>query len=124
MPMNIDRERLLEENLNLKNQLSKMQTEYNNRKKEISNLENEAIQKDKILETIMNDSTMPYSKISEMQFVINLKKQYKDLKKENERTVKDLETIKKDMKNIKIVELLSENQNLSNQIENLKNLSF
>ena len=34
--MNIDRERLLEENLKLKNQLSKMQTEYNNRKKEIS----------------------------------------------------------------------------------------
>ena len=122
MPMNIDRERLLEENLNLKNQLSKMQLEYNNRKKEISNLENEAIQKDKILETIMNDSTMPYSKISEMQFVINLKKQYKDLKKENERTIKDLETIKKDVKNIKIVELISENQSLSKQIENLKNL--
>ena len=120
--MNIDRERLLEENLNLKNQLSKMQLEYNNRKKEISNLENEAIQKDKILETIMNDSTMPYSKISEMQFVINLKKQYKDLKKENERTIKDLETIKKDVKNIKIVELISENQSLSKQIENLKNL--
>ena len=120
--MNIDRERLLEENLNLKNQLSKMQTEYNNRKKEISNLENEAIQKDKILETIMNDSSIPYSKISEMQFMLNLKKQYKDLKKENERTVKDLETIKKDMKNIKIVELVSENQSLSNQIENLKNL--
>ena len=79
--MNIDRERLLEENLNLKNQLSKMQTEYNNRKKEISNLENEAIQKDKILETIMNDSSIPYSKISEMQFMLNLKKQYKDLKK-------------------------------------------
>ena len=120
--MNIDRERLLEENLNLKNQLSKMQLEYNNRKKEISNLENEAIQKDKILETIMNDSSIPYSKISEMQFVINLKKQYKDLKKENERTIKDLETIKKDVKNIKIVELISENQSLSKQIENLKNL--
>ena len=74
MPMNIDRERLLEENLNLKNQLNKMQSEHLNRKKEISILENEINEKDKILENIINDSSIPYSKINEMQLVINLKK--------------------------------------------------
>ena len=45
--MNIDRERLLEENLNLKNQLNKMQSEHLNRKKEISILENEINEKDR-----------------------------------------------------------------------------
>ena len=122
MPMNIDRERLLEENLNLKNQLNKMQSEHLNRKKEISILENEINEKDKILENIINDSSIPYSKINEMQLVINLKKQYKELKKDYEKTIKDLEYVKKNVKNIKINDLLSENHDLSEQIYKLKNL--
>ena len=120
--MNIDRERLLEENLNLKNQLNKMQSEHLNRKKEISILENEINEKDKILENIINDSSIPYSKINEMQLVINLKKQYKELKKDYEKTIKDLEYVKKNVKNIKINDLLSENHDLSEQIYKLKNL--
>ena len=120
--MNIDRERLLEENLNLKNQLNKMQSEHLNRKKEISILENEINEKDKIIENIINDSSIPYSKINEMQLVINLKKQYKELKKDYEKTIKDLEYVKKNVKNIKINDLLSENHDLSEQIYKLKNL--
>ncbi len=122
MPMNIDRERLLEENLNLKNQLNKMQSEHLDRKKEISILENEINEKDKILENIINDSSIPYSKINEMQLVINLKKQYKELKKDYEKTIKGLEYVKKNVKNIKINDLLSENHDLSEQIYKLKNL--
>ena len=120
--MNIDRERLLEENLSLKNQLNKMQTAHMNRKKEISFLENEISQRDKIIENIMNDSSIPYSKINEMQLVINIKKRYKDLKKDYEKSLKDLDDIKKNTKNSKINELISENQNLYNQIDKMKNL--
>ena len=99
-----------------------MQSEHLNRKKEISILENEINEKDKILENIINDSSIPYSKINEMQLVINLKKQYKELKKDYEKTIKDLEYVKKNVKNIKINDLLSENHDLSEQIYKLKNL--
>ena len=37
--MNIDRERLMEENISLKNQLNKMHSETINHKREINNLE-------------------------------------------------------------------------------------
>ena len=105
--MNIDRERLLEENLNLKNQLNKMQSEHLNRKKEISILENEI---------------NPYSKISEMQLIINLKKKYKELKKDYDKSIQDLEYVKKNIKNTRINDLVSENEVLSGQIDKLKNL--
>ena len=122
MPMNIDRERLLEENLNLKNQLNKMQSEHLNRKKEISILENEINEKDKIIENIINDSSIPYSKVSEMQLIINLKKKYKELKKDYDKSIQDLEYVKKNIKNTRINDLQSENEVLSGQIDKLKNL--
>ena len=121
MPMNIDRERLLEENLNLKNQLNKMQSEHLNRKKEISILENEINEKDKIIENIINDSSIPYSKISEMQLIINLKKKYKELKKDYDKSIQDLEYVKKNIKNTRINDLQSENEVLSGQKDKLKN---
>ena len=120
--MNIDRERLLEENLNLKNQLNKMQSEHLNRKKEISILENEINEKDKIIENIINDSSIPYSKVSEMQLIINLKKKYKELKKDYDKSIQDLEYVKKNIKNTRINDLVSENEVLSGQIDKLKNL--
>ncbi len=120
--MNIDRERLLEENLNLKNQLNKMQSEHLNRKKEISILENEINEKDKIIENIINDSSIPYSKVSEMQLIINLKKKYKELKKDYDKSIQDLEYVKKNIKNTRINDLQSENEVLSGQIDKLKNL--
>ena len=43
--MNIDRERLMEENISLKNQLNKMHSETINHKREINNLENESKRK-------------------------------------------------------------------------------
>ena len=46
-PLNLDREKLMQENINLKNQLNKMNTEKINAKREITTLENELLQKEK-----------------------------------------------------------------------------
>ena len=85
MPMNIDRERLMEENISLKNQLNKMHSETINHKREINNLENEISQKEKMIEDIKNESQNGisnfHSKPSEMHLIINIKKQFKELKK-------------------------------------------
>ena len=126
-PLNLDREKLMQENINLKTQINKMQTEKINTKREITNLENELLQREKIIENMINESQMnsnTFAKASEMNLVINVKRQYKDLKKEYEKNIQLLEQTKKDIKNIRINDLLSENKNLSNQIEKIKNLYY
>ena len=115
----------MQENINLKTQLPKMQTEKMNTKREITNLENELLQREKIIENMINESQMnsnTFAKASEMNLVINVKRQYKDLKKEYEKNIQLLEQTKRDIKNIRINDLISENKNLSNQIEKFKNL--
>ena len=92
----------MQENINLKNQLNKMNTEKMNAKREITNLEN----------------------ASEMNLVINVKRQYKDLKKEYEKNIQSLEQAKKDIKNIRLNDLVTENKNLSNKIEKFKNMYY
>ena len=117
----------MQENINLKTQLNKMQTEKMNTKREITNLENELLQREKIIENMINESQInsnTFAKASEMNLVINVKRQYKDLKKEYEKNIQLLEQTKKDIKNIRINDLLSENKNLSNQIEKFKNLYY
>ena len=126
-PLNLDREKLMQENINLKAKLNKMQTDQINIKREINNLENELSQREKIIENMINESQMnsnTFAKASEMGLVINLKRQYKDLKKEYEKNVQVLEQAKKDIKNIRLNDLISENKNLSNQIEKFKNLYY
>ena len=81
----------MQENINLKNQLNKMNTEKMNAKREITNLENELLQKEKIIENMINESQLnsnTFAKASEMNLVINVKRQYKDLKKEYEKNIK------------------------------------
>ena len=117
----------MQENINLKTQLNKMQTEQINIKREITNLENELSQRDKIIENMINESQLnsnTFAKASEMGLVINVKRQYKDLKKEYEKNIELLEQAKKDIKNIRLNDLISENRNLSNQIEKFKNLYY
>ena len=126
-PLNLDRDKLMQENINLKTQLNKMQTEKMNTKREITNLENELLQKEKIIENMINESQMnsnAFAKASEMSLVINVKRQYKDLKKEYEKNIQLLDQTKKDIKNIRLNDLISENKNLSNQIEKYKNLYY
>jgi hypothetical protein len=126
-PLNLDREKLMQENINLKTQLNKMQTEQINIKREITNLENELSQREKIIENMINESQIKsntFAKASEMSLVINVKRQYKDLKKEYEKNIQLLEQAKQDIKNIRLNDLISENKNLSNQIEKFKNLYY
>ena len=117
----------MQENINLKTQLTKLQTEKINTKREITNLENELLQKEKIIENMINDSQMnsnAFARTSEMGIVINVKRQYKELKKEYEKNIQQLEQNKKDIKNIKINDLLIENKNLYNQIAKFKDLYY
>ena len=124
--MNIDRERLMEENISLKNQLNKMHSETINHKREINNLENEINQKEKMIEDILNESqngmSNYHSKPSEMHLVINIKKQYKELKKDYEKSLQELDNSKRNIKYTKINELNFENQIFKEQIDKLKYL--
>ena len=104
-----------------------MNTEKINAKREITNLENELLQKEKIIENMINESQMnsnTFAKASEMNLVINVKRQYKDLKREYEKNIQSLEQAKKDIKNIRLNDLVTENKNLSNKIEKYKNMYY
>ena len=126
MPMNIDRERLMEENISLKNQLNKMHSETINHKREINNLENEISQKEKMIEDIKNETqngiSNYHTKPSEMHIVVNIKKQFKELKKEYEKSLQELDNAKRNIKYTKIKELNCENQIFQEQIDKLKYL--
>ena len=114
----------MQENIKLKTQLNRMETEKLNHKREITNLENKLSQKDKIIENMINESqasTTP-SKASEMHLVINVKRQYKELKKDYEKNNQELSQTKKNIKYTKILELMTENRIFANQIDKLKNL--
>ena len=100
----------MQENINLKTQLNKMLTEQINIKRKITNLENELSQRDKIIETMINESQLNSNlldKASEMGLMIHIKRHYKDLKKEYEKNIKLLEQAIKDIKNIRLNDLIS-----------------
>ena len=125
-PLNLDREKLVQENIRLKSQLNKLETEKMNHKREITNLENEINKKDKIIETMINDTqsniNTESNKASEMHLVSNVKRQYKELKKAYEKNQQELSATKKNIKFTKINEINMENQIFDEQINKLKNL--
>ena len=125
-PLNLDREKLVQENIRLKTQLNKLENEKINHKREITNLENEIIKKDKIIETMINDTqsniNSDNNKASEMHLVLNVKRQYKELKKAYEKNQQELNSAKKNIKFTKINELNMENKIYDEQIDKLKNL--
>ena len=115
----------MQENIKLKTQLNKMETEKINNRREITNLENEINQKDKIIENMMNETQSNINqsnKVSEMHLVLNVKRQYKELKKAYEKNQQELVQTKKNTKYTKINELTTENKIYNEQIEKLKNL--
>ena len=118
-PLNIDRERLLEENLSLKNTLSKISNEQNFHRKTINTLENEINLKDKIIEEYFNDNNFSKNNII---LINNLKKKYKDLKKEIDNKKSDIQNLKKIIKNSKLNDFINENQKIFEKIFTLKNL--
>ena len=125
-PLNLDREKLVQENIRLKTQLNKLETEKMNHKREITNLENEINKKDKIIETMINDTqsntNSDNNKASEMHLVLNVKRQYKELKKAYEKNQQELNYTKKNIKYTKINEMNLENKIFDEQINKLKNL--
>ena len=125
-PLNLDREKLVQENIKLKTQLNKLEAEKMNHKREITNLEMEINKKDKIIETMINDTQSTVNnennKASEMHLVLNVKRQYKELKKVYEKNQQELNATKKNIKYTKINELNTENQIYNEQINKLKNI--
>ena len=125
-PLNLDREKLVQENIKLKTQLNKLETEKLNHKREITNLEMEINKKDKIIETMRNDTQSnannDNNKASEMHLVLNVKRQYKELKKVYEKNQQELTAAKKNIKFTKINELNTENQIYNEQVNKLKNI--
>ena len=102
-----------------------METEKINNRREITNLENEINQKDKIIENMMNETQSNINqsnKVSEMHLVLNVKRQYKELKKAYEKNQQELLQTKKNTKYTKINELTTENKIYNEQIDKLKNL--
>ena len=102
-----------------------MENEKINNKREITNLENEINQKDKIIENMMNETqlnTNQTNKISEMHLILNVKRQYKELRKAYEKNQQELIQAKKNPKITKINELTIENKIFNEQINKLKEL--
>jgi hypothetical protein len=124
--LNLDREKLIQENIRLKTQLNKLETEKINNRREITNLENEITKKDKIIETMINDTqsniNSANNKASEMHLVLNVKRQYKELKKVYEKNQQELISAKKNIKFTKINELNTENKIFNEQVNKLKNI--
>ena len=124
--MNLDREKLIQENIRLKTQLNKLENEKINNRREITNLENEITKKDKIIETMINDTqsniNSANNKASEMHLVLNVKRQYKELKKVYEKNQQELISAKKNIKFTKINELNTENKIFNEQVNKLKNI--
>ena len=120
--MNIDREKLLEENLSLKNTLSKISNEQNFHRKTINSLENEINLKDKIIEEYFNDNFNNNNNKNNIILINNLKKKYKDLKKEIENKKIEIQNLKKIIKNSKLNDFIIENQKIFEKIFTLKNL--
>ena len=96
-----------------------------NHKREITNLENEINKKDKIIETMINDTqsniNSDNNKASEMHLVLNVKRQYKELKKAYEKNQQELNATKKNIKYTKINEMNLENKIIDKQMSKLKN---
>ena len=115
----------MQENIKLKTQINKIENEKINNKRELTNLENEINQKDKIIENMINETqsnTNQSNKASEMHLVLNVKRQYKELKKAYEKNQQELIQTKKNTKFTKINELTTENKIYNEQIDKLKNL--
>lgn len=131
--MNVEPELLQSENIQLKTTLNKIKSELMLAKIEIKSLEKEIGKKEKMIhELFPNDFHNPnnanvsqidsQSKIIESQIIHQLKKQFKDLRKEYDDKVASYDELKKTLKNTKVNELIIENNILTDQFEKMKAL--
>jgi hypothetical protein len=138
-PIPYDKEKLYEENLSLKKEMNQIKRDFNLMKKDNYNLELELNKKDKLLDELATDTQNSMinhienvsdlynqnkllSRAQETSLVLNIKKQFKELKKEFNKKKDEHEQLKKTLKNTKVAELTNENKVFLEEIAKLKTL--
>ncbi len=135
----MDKEKLYEENLELKNEMNKLNKALNKSKKENCNLEGDLNKKDKMLEELAIDTQNSMinqiekvndlygqnrllTRATETHLIINIKKQFKEMKKDFTKKSEEYDELKKTLKSTKVNELTNENNVLLQEISKLKTL--
>jgi len=148
---NIEKEKLYDDNIKLKEKINFLNKERINLKSEIYKKDSEIIKINKLIVDYMGEgknnlnvnkydnrltgninlnlnnfdvhsnhlSNKLFEKSNNNQLIYNLKKQYKEIKKQLSDKIAELEIIKKSFKHTKILELKLENQTLIEEIKNM-----
>jgi len=142
---NIEKEKLYDDNIKLKEKINQLNKEMINLKSEVHKKDMEITKINKLIHEYIGEGKINlnennnennlmlnnlnlnsnsqtnklYEKSNNHQLIYNLKKQYKQLKKELADKSLELETVKKTIKNTKIIELKVENQTFSEEIKNM-----
>jgi hypothetical protein len=130
---NIDKEKLYEECINLKNSMNSLHKELHFYKAEVHKREMELRRQNKAVEDMLGEQQGNYlginpsdlqnkiiSKVKENSLISNLKKKYTEVKNELKEKTLQLEEIKKTMKSTKINEIILENQTLLEELSSMR----
>jgi chromosome segregation ATPase len=144
---NIEKEKLYDDNIKLKEKINQLNKEIINLKSEVHKKDSEIIKINKLINEYVGEEKLNfmennnennlvlskmnfignsqtnklYEKSNHHQLIYNLKKQYKELKKQLEDKSTELDFVKKNIKNTKIIELKYENQTYVEEIKNINN---
>lgn len=132
--INLEKERLYDENINLKNIINELKQEISNLKSENYKFSLELNKKDKMIEEILIDSqsnmfnnnplneSKVLSKAKETHLFIQIKKKFKELKNEYKAKCLELETVKKNLKLTKFNEMAIELKTYIDELARIKSL--
>lgn len=129
---------ILEENTKLRSEVQRLKSELSQTKKEILQLDSEIDKKEKIIEELISDTQVNnqaaylnpgtgqknpqiLSKVNETKLVMNLKKQFKDLRRDYTKKCDEIDEMKKLIKFSKLNELSIENKTLFTELTKIKN---
>jgi chromosome segregation ATPase len=134
--INLEKERLYEDTIHLKNRINEMKKEISNLKSENHKYNSEVNKKDKIIEEILIDSqnnmfnnnplneSKVLSKAKETHLFIQTKKHFKELKNDYKTKCLELESVKKNLKITKINEIAIELNIYKDELARIKSLYF
>jgi hypothetical protein len=126
----VDKEKLYEENLQLKNYINLMKKDFAFSKSENHKLEHELNKKEKLIEDLAVEGNEKMSKAKEVNFfylyfkthlIIGLKKQFKELQKDFKNKSTELDNLKKTIRNTKLNEINIELNTYVEELQKLKN---
>lgn len=132
--INLDKERLYEDTIHLKNTINELKKDISNLKSENHKFSLELNKKDKIIEEILIDSqnnmfnnnplneSKVLTKAKETHLFIQTKKQFKELKNEYKAKCLELESVKKNLKLTKINEIAIELKVYMDELARIKSL--